>query len=207
MSEVLKEYIISFVGKEKQVISEGLQFHIDENIPISLNIYRPGSEEYFNLFIEARKLYLEGKIQLLHEIDKMYIGELEIGEWANYKGKMVPLDYPYLLEESDDSSINEATYKGKKVKLNAPGAHRLGKGRAGVYVNTGKKNKDGSPRIKHVKFGSTMPMAMGKSQKHKDRRKSFGARHKCSEKKDKTKAGYWSCRATKLFGRNISGWW
>jgi len=26
------------------------------------------------------------------------------------------------------------------------------------------------------------------------RRKSFRARHKCSQKKDKTSAGYWSCR-------------
>ena len=26
------------------------------------------------------------------------------------------------------------------------------------------------------------------------RRKSFRARHKCSQKKDKTKPGYWSCK-------------
>jgi len=26
------------------------------------------------------------------------------------------------------------------------------------------------------------------------RRKSFRARHKCSQKKDKTSAGYWSCK-------------
>jgi len=25
-------------------------------------------------------------------------------------------------------------------------------------------------------------------------RKSFAARHQCDQKKDKTKAGYWSCR-------------
>jgi hypothetical protein len=29
---------------------------------------------------------------------------------------------------------------------------------------------------------------------NKDRVKSFVARHKCHEKKDKTKAGYWACR-------------
>ena len=52
-----------------------------------------------------------------------------------------------------------------------------------------------------------MPMAMGKSEAHRKRRKSFGERHQCHKKKDKTKAGYWSCRATKLFGRNIPGWW
>ena len=52
-----------------------------------------------------------------------------------------------------------------------------------------------------------MPDAMGDSDAHKKRRKSFGLRHNCADKKDKTKPGYWSCRATKFFGRNISGWW
>ena len=27
-----------------------------------------------------------------------------------------------------------------------------------------------------------------------ERRKSFRARHNCSDKKDKTSAGYWSCK-------------
>ena len=116
---------------------------------------------------------------------------------------MVPLDYPFLLE--GDEFINEATYKGKKVKLGKAGVHRVGKGRSGVYVRT--KNKKGKWYVKRVTFGSSMPMSMGKSKKHIARRKSFSARHKCSEKKDKTKAGYWSCRATKLHGRNIAGWW
>ena len=204
MSEILKEYIVTVVKEESTLMSEGLRFHINENIPISTNIYRPGSEEYFNLFNEARRLYSEGKIDLKHEIDVMYISELDIGKWAEYKGEMVPLDYPFMLEESENS-INEAIYKGKKVKLGKAGVHRLGKGRAGVYVMA--KNKKGKSYVKRVTFGSSMPMAMGKSEAHRKRRKSFGDRHQCSKKKDKTKAGYWSCRATKLFGRNIAGWW
>jgi len=36
-------------------------------------------------------------------------------------------------------------------------------------------------------------------------RKSFAARHQCEKKKDKTKAGYWACRAHKDFGKNVSG--
>jgi hypothetical protein len=52
-----------------------------------------------------------------------------------------------------------------------------------------------------------MPDAMGSGPKSKARRKSFGERHGCSDKKDKTKGGYWACRSTKLFGRNIPGWW
>ena len=209
MSKVIKEYIIEVVNSKKNIISEGLKFHINENIPISTNVYRRGSIKYFDLFNEARSLYEKKQIELYHEIDKMYIKELEIGKWAKYNGQLVPLDYPFLLEEHEleNDTIAEATYKGKKVKLGKAGVKRVGKGKAIVYVNSGKKNKDGTIRVKKVTFGSSMPTAMGKSEAHRKRRKSFGDRHKCSEKKDKTKAGYWSCRATKLFGRNIPGWW
>jgi len=212
MSKNLKKYIVEVVKSTKQkesILSEGLKFHINENIPISTNIYRRGSIEYFNLFNEARALYENGDIELHHEIDKMHIQELEVGKWAMYEGQMVPLDYPFLLEdyEFEEDTIAEAEYQGKKVKLGKAGVKRAGNGKAVVFVNSGKKDKKGRIKVKKVTFGSSMPMAMGKSEAHRKRRKSFGDRHKCSEKKDKTKAGYWSCRATKLFGRNISGWW
>ena len=209
MSKELKQYIKEVVKNESKLLSEGLQFHMKENIPISTNIYRRGSHRYFSLLNEARRLYSEGSIELHHEIDKMYIQELQVGEWAMYEGQMVPLDYPFLLEEYtlENDTIAEAEYQGKKVKLGKSGVKRAGDGKAVVFVNSGKKNKDGTIKVKKVTFGSSMPMAMGKSDAHKKRRKSFGDRHKCSQKKDKTKAGYWSCRATKLFGRNISGWW
>ena len=204
----LKKYIVEVLSSKNNILSEGLRFHINENIPISTNIYRRGSDKYFDLFNEARQMYNEGIIDLKHEIDKMYISELDVGKWALYNGKMVPLDFPFLLEEHEDNdTIAEAMYKGKKVKLGKAGVKRVGNGKAVVYVNSGKKNKDGTIKVKKVTFGSNMPMAMGKSEAHRKRRKSFGERHQCHKKKDKTKAGYWSCRATKLFGRNIPGWW
>ena len=208
MSKDLEKYIIEVLSNKKNILSEGLKFHIKENIPISTNIYRRGSDKYFDLFNEARQMYNEGVIELNHSIDKMYISELDVGKWAVYRGNMVPLDFPFLLEEHEENdTIAEAMYKGKKVKLGKAGIKRIGKGKAVVYVDSGKRNKDGSIRVKKVTFGSNMPMAMGKSEAHRKRRKSFGERHQCHKKKDKTKAGYWSCRATKLFGRNIPGWW
>lgn len=208
MSKDLEKYIIEVLSNKKNILSEGLKFHISENIPISTNIYRRGSDKYFDLFNEARQMYNEGVIELNHSIDKMYISELDVGKWAVYRGNMVPLDFPFLLEEHEENdTIAEATYKGKKVKLGKAGIKRIGKGKAVVYVDSGKRNKDGSIRVKKVTFGSNMPMAMGKSEAHRKRRKSFGERHQCHKKKDKTKPGYWSCRATKLFGRNIPGWW
>jgi len=209
MNNNLKKYIIEVVNTKNFLISEGLKFHINENIPISVNVYRRGSNKYFQLFNEARELYNDGVIKLNHEIDEMYIKELEVGKWAKYEGQMVPLDYPFLLEDyyHEDDMIAEAEYQGKKVKLGKKGIKRAGEGKAIVYVNSGKKNKDGTIKVKKVTFGSSMPTAMGNSKAHRKRRKSYGERHRCSKKKDKTTAGYWSCRATKLFGRNISGWW
>jgi len=204
MSKLIENYIIEVISNKKNMISEGLRFHINENIPISTNIYRRGSEKYFELFKEARQLYNEGVIELNHEIDKMYIKDLEIGEYGIYEGVEVPIDYPMYEEEH---LVFEAMYKGKKVKIGKAGAKRIGKGKACVYVYTGKKDKNGKRKVKKVTFGSSMPSAMGDSEAHRKRRKSFGERHQCSKKKDKTKAGYWSCRLTKLFGRNIPGWW
>ena len=203
MTKVLKQYIKEVITskEEKSLISEGLQFHINENIPISTNIYRPGSEKYFELFTEARKLYNEGKIELEHEIDKMYITEMDIGEWDYYRGELVPLDFPMMM---DENVMTEAKYKGRKVTLGIKGVRRVKgkKGRAEAFTRDPKTGK-----IKRVEFGSDMPKAMGKSEEHRKRRKSFGDRHNCSAKKDKTKAGWWSCRLTKMFGRNIPGWW
>jgi len=97
--------------------------------------------------------------------------------------------------------IPEAEYRGKKVALNKP--KRGGSKKFYVYVKSKKGN------VKKVSFGDT-----GLSVKLKQRgaRASFAARHKCAQKKDKTKAGYWSCnigRYWKSLGgsSNFSGYW
>ena len=98
--------------------------------------------------------------------------------------------------------IPEAEYRGKKVQLNKP--KRGGSKKFYVYV---KNPKTGN--IKKVSFGDT-----GLSVKLKQRgaRASFAARHKCASKKDKTKAGYWSCNIGRYWkslggGSNFSGYW
>ena len=177
--------------------SRDLQYHLKNNVGVNKNIFRPGSKRFFALFREARDLYHKG-FYFPKEEEKEFITESDIGEFALYKGQLVPLDYPIL--EGSEHHLNEAKYKGRKVKLNKP---KRGKGgRAYVYVRDPK-----SGNIRKISFGSSMPKAMGPSKAHRKRRKNFGDRHNCSDKKDKTKAGYWSCRATKFFGRNISGWW
>lgn len=80
-------------------------------------------------------------------------------------------------------ALNEAEYKGREVKLGKPMKGDVKKFK--VYVKNDKGN------VVKVNFGDK-----GLSIKRDDpeRRKAFRARHKCSQKKDRTSAGYWSCR-------------
>ncbi len=175
-------------------LSEGLAYHLENRTPIDENVYRPGTQEFFDLFNEVRELWQRG---LYEATDLEYeLLQSDIGQWALFEGRMVPLDFPMW-----DEGLDEAKYKGRTVKLGKSGASRSG-GRAHVYV---RDPQTGS--IKKVSFGSGMPDAMGNSPKAKARRKNFASRHNCADKKDKTKPGYWACRSTKLFGRNIPGWW
>ena len=104
-----------------------------------------------------------------------------------YTNKSLGLE---IVEHAEPVVFQEAEYQGRKVKLGK--VQRGGTRKFQVYVNTGKKNKDGSIKVKKVSFGDTT----GLSIKTKDpkRRKSFRARHNCDNPGPKTKARYWSCR-------------
>ena len=187
---------------DQEALEEALLYHLDAGAGVDQNIFRPGSTAFFSLFREARRRFYEGVYEPSSSEEYELLEDLDIGEFAMYEGQLVPLDYP--IECGNEEHLSEAEYKGKKVKLNKP---IQGSPKAYVYVNSGKKNKDGTIRVKKVSFGSSMPDAMGDSPAAKKRRKSFGDRHNCADKKDKTAAGNWSCRATKFFGRDIAGWW
>lgn len=199
----LRRIIYETLSAQESIL-EAVDYHVQHGCGFDKNIFRPGSTSFFSLFREARKLFKEGKYIPVSEEDRELLEDLDIGEFALYEGDWVPLDYPVM--SGEEYHLNEAEYKGKKVNLNKP-VRGGDKGKAYVYVNSGKKTKDGKIKVKKVTFGSSMPDAMGDSETHRKRRKSFGDRHNCSDKKDKTKPGYWSCRLTKFFGRDISGWW
>ena len=90
------------------------------------------------------------------------------------------------LLESERTIIQEAKYQGRTVTLNKPFLTPDGPKKRSVYV---KNPKTGN--VKKVNFGDKK-MRIKKSDPK--RRKSFRARHKCSQKKDKTTAGFWSCK-------------
>ena len=95
-----------------------------------------------------------------------------------------------------DENITEAKYKGKTVKLNKPMRGDVKKFK--VYVNTGKKNADGSIKVKKVNFGhggtSAKRPTMRIRKSDPKRRKAFRARHRCDNPGPKTMARYWSCK-------------
>jgi hypothetical protein len=98
-----------------------------------------------------------------------------------------------------DENITEAKYKGKTVTLNKPMRGDVKKFK--VYVNTGKKNADGSIKVKKVNFGhgGTSAKALGQKtmkirKSNPKRRAAFRARHRCDNPGPKTMARYWSCK-------------
>jgi len=100
--------------------------------------------------------------------------------------------------------INEADKKKKNPPLGKP--KRGGSKKFYVYVRDPK-----SKRIKKVSFGMAGGGLRAKLNNPKARQ-AFAKRHNCAQKKDKTKASYWSCRLpryAKLLGfkTTFSGYW
>ena len=236
----------------KAILSEGLKYHVDNARPLTEHVFRAGSENYFNLWAEARALYARNILEVQGD-DLEVLLETDLGHFGMFEGKKVPLDFPIELTEEEgvphytkdgkewkgklhkmpDGSLmsgnphdengsgpngkseklyhkedlNEAKKKAKKKntkKLNKPMRDTSGGKAYKVYV---KDPKTGN--IKTIRFGSGGLRAKINDKKA---RNAFAARHKCSQKKDKTKAGYWSCRLpryAKLLGlkSNFGGFW
>ena len=92
----------------------------------------------------------------------------------------------YMKENFDgltESTLEEAEYQGRKVKLGKPMQGDSKKFK--VYVKNPKGN------VVKVNFGQK---GMNIKKDNPGARKSFRARHKCDQDKPRTSAGYWSCR-------------
>ena len=88
-----------------------------------------------------------------------------------------------IVEYLKTQQITEGEYEGRQVKLNKPMQGDVKKFK--VYVKNSKGN------VVKVNFGQK---GMVIKKDNPGARKSFRARHKCDQKKDKTTAGYWSCK-------------
>jgi len=231
-------------GKVKSLLSEGLQYHIDKQIPLFETVYRIGSDKHLSLIKEARKMYSRNIIDLCEDDEALI--KTHLGEFALYEGESVPLDLPMLNESTftdpntgksydlqfissknrweldvmkkgasfldsnaittikrktieeiidwlegyniDSSWIKESLNEAKKKEKKDPPLNKPKRGGSKayyVYVRDPKTKK-----IKKVSFGSG---GLRAKIKNKKARNAFAARHNCKNKKDRTKAGYWSC--------------
>ena len=108
----------------------------------------------------------------------------------------------YHKEDLNEEKVEEAEFKGKDVPLNKP--KRGGSKAYYVYVKDPKTKK-----VKKVSFGSG---GLRAKIKNKQARNAFAARHNCKNKKDRTKAGYWSCNLPRYasalgLGANMNTFW
>jgi hypothetical protein len=184
---------------EPSLISEDLKYHLDNKISLNENVFRIYSEKYFKLINEVRNLYNQNKIRLNEE--DIWLVESDLGKKVLLEnGDEVWLDAP-MYEEEVEELLFEAKHKGKNVKLNSPFRTPGGPKKFAVYVKTPKGT------IKKVTFGDPNLKVRNRNPKAA---KSFRARHKCDQKKDRTTAGYWSCNvgrhAKKLGLKSSSSW-
>ena len=191
ITKLIKENLEKFTSrtlvlKKKVKISEELEYHINENLTLTNNVFTVYSKRYFDLINEVRDLWMRDLIHLNEEDEQIVMSD--IGKIALFEGKMVYLDAPI---EDEVEDLFEAKYKGRTVTLNKPMQGDVKKFR--VYV----KNEKGN--VIKVNFGFGGTSAKGKVMRIKksnpERRKNFRARHNCDNPGPKTKARYWSCRA------------
>jgi len=195
-------------------LSEAVDYHHQNNLSLIENVYRPGSEMFFAMILEAKRLYSEGLYTPKDEYDQDLL-ESDIGEVAEFEGEQVLLDYPY--EEDMEECWKGYTQKGMKKKgdkivpncvpmeeENDPtkgkgiGKPFRSRGGGAVYVRNEKGN------VVKVNFSQS---GMKKRINEPARVKSFVARHNCYGNKDRTSASYWACRWPRYFSDSGQKWW
>jgi hypothetical protein len=161
---------LAYDSEEQKDLSKGQSLNVgrlDELIPTLLNDINK-SQQLVNLL----------KLDYLPSATKI----------TKKKIKQAGVDMVIVVNKNvDNNIINEAKKKAKSKKkdppLNKP--ERGGSKAYFVYVRDPKTKK-----IKKVSFGSG---GLRAKIKNKQARNAFAARHNCKNKKDRTKAGYWSC--------------
>lgn len=202
ISEILEAELkqVMILRESKHDISKSLQYHIDNDLNIHNSIYRYASEKHLNLIKEVRRLYNTKGI-VLCESDEDIVNS-DAGLFGIYENQKVILDLPF---EEKEANLDEATYKGKEVKLNKP--KRGGSKKFYVFVRDPETG-----RIVKVSFGAKDGGGkLAVKLKDPEARKRFADRHNCEEKNDKTTPGYWSCRLPRyaeMLGLSGEGkWW
>lgn len=188
-------------------MSEGLEYHLNNKIPLTESIYRIESEAWLDLINECRFLWESGLIDLNE--DDLFILSTDAGTKVFFEGKEVLLDVPFALNEEDylkeipfeSEELEEAILKGKKVNLNKPFRTPAGPRKFSVYTKNDKGN------VVKVSFGQP---GMRVNNNDPDKSRSFRKRMRCDSPGPKWKPRYWACnvgRYSKLLGLKSSRPW
>jgi len=156
-------------------------------IPLNRQLSEEESEEYADRL--SKYLFSEGYDDF--DIEISMESEEDIDEETFDDDDDFYEEYGMMWYNEDDDPMDEAEYRGRKVKLGKPMAGDVKKFK--VYV---KDPKTGN--VKKVNFGHGGSSVKGKSMRIRKNnpaaRRSFRARHNCDNPGPRTKARYWSCR-------------
>ena len=192
----IKTYESIAYGALNQPISEGLQYHIDRELPLMESVYRIESESWLSMVNEARELWENNIIDLSE--DDLFLISTDAGRRGMYEGESVLLDVPFY---EGDEEIDEAEYRGRKVDLNKPFRTPGGPRKFAVYT----KNESGNV----IKLGFGEP-GMRVNNNDPKKARSFQKRMRCDNPGPRWKPKWWSCnvaRYRKLLGIKSSNPW
>ena len=188
------------IAEARSLYSRGI---LDFTNKRDIELLTETDQGYFGVY-EGKKVPLDFPIELnevkigdIVKIDKAYGGGE--GKIEDKIGSFVVINGESYHESDVELILDEAKFKGKTVDLNKP--TRGDSKKFKVYVNSGKKNADGSIKVKKVNFGHGGSSAKKAGQKtmsirksNPKARKAFRARHNCDNPGPKTMARYWSCK-------------
>jgi len=194
--DMIKDYldrVIKTKGKPKRVgaaIVTNQPSGIAAAIARKNNISSRALIMYINKLVDKGVIPKELKAELQIETFKGFVEQIEEACWDGYKqvgmkkkgDKEVPNCVPEENELNEWGEITEVDDKSGK-ELNNPTKGDVKKYK--VYVKNAKGN------VVKVEFGDPN---MSIKRDDPAARKNFRARHNCDQKKDKTTAGYWSCK-------------
>lgn len=205
-------YELRKIKEKPTTVKESVEYHIENQISFTENVFRPGSEMFFEMISEAKRLYNEGKYTPADEFELDMLNS-DIGEIAEYEGQTVVLDYP--IEEGLEECWTGYTQKGMKKKGDkmVPNCVPVNEEDKTNGKGIGKPWQEGGGGAVYVRVGdSVRKISFSKSgmkKKYMDpaATRSFVARHRCLTNKDKTSASYWACRWPRFFSNSGKTWW
>ena len=100
----------------KVIMTENMQYHIDNKKSLTENTFRYGSKAFLDLWAEARYLYSRDAINLSGE-DKIIVETTHLGEYGLFEGELVPLDLPIMEEEKVEENIIDVDDKDEIFAL------------------------------------------------------------------------------------------